>query len=75
VLTRPLHGENEDAAGFVLLPVDEAAGAPVEGEQPEEPEVVNTRRILIVDDDEEIGALLEGILSVDGHRIERAQGP
>ncbi len=56
----------------VLLPVGETADAPVEGEQPKEPEVVNTRRILIVDDEEEIGALLEDILSVDGHRIARA---
>ena len=57
----------------VLLPVDPAADeAPEQGEQPEESEVANTRRILIVDDEDEIGALLEDILTIDGHRTERA---
>jgi len=57
----------------VLLPVDAAADeAPEQGEQPEESEVENTRRILIVDDEDEIGALLEDILSIDGHRTKRA---
>ncbi|HYG48953.1 MAG TPA: ATP-binding protein [Allosphingosinicella sp.] len=57
----------------LILPCSEGGGAPVERPEPGAERKHRTGRILLVDDNEEVGAFAETLLAELGHRVMRAR--
>jgi two-component system NtrC family sensor kinase len=63
----------EGAVFTVDLPLEQAEAPPAEGESPTGADVVNGKRVLVVDDEPGVARLLAEFLSTDGHRVETAE--
>jgi len=63
---------NRGATFIVELPIVEGPELPAPESEPELPSAEISRRILVVDDEESILALLRDVLTADGHRVDTA---
>ncbi len=63
---------NRGATFIVELPIVEGPELPTPECEPELPSAEISRRILVVDDEESIVALLRDVLTTDGHRVDTA---
>ncbi|MGA2286372.1 MAG: ATP-binding protein [Dehalococcoidia bacterium] len=63
---------NRGATFVVELPIVEGPELPAPESEPELPSAEISRRILVVDDEESILALLRDVLTADGHRVDTA---